>query len=287
VTQKTGKTLQTARSVRALRKLAASWRADGNRIALVPTMGALHDGHLSLIDLARRHADRVIVSIFVNPAQFGPSEDFAAYPRSEASDRARLKKAGVDLVYAPTAAEMYPDGYQTRVAVGALAEMLCGPMRPGHFAGVATVVAKLFVQAWPDIAVFGEKDWQQLAIVRRMARDLDLPVRVLGGPTLREADGLAMSSRNAYLSPREREVAPLLHAVLREAARVTASGEPIQETLKTGERALSKAGFQVEYLEARDGETLAPSSEPKPGSRLFAAARLGKTRLIDNLPITP
>jgi pantoate--beta-alanine ligase len=249
-------------------------------------MGALHEGHLALVATARRECGRVIASIFVNPKQFGPSEDFAAYPRDEAADLGLLRAAGVDLAFLPAVAEMYPPGFATSVAVGGLGEGLCGRRRPGHFAGVATVVTKLLLQSLPDAAYFGEKDYQQLLIIRRLARDLDIPVRIAAVPTVRAADGLALSSRNAYLTTEERRSAPLLARVLREIAGVLA-GEPdaVERELARGRAALERAGLAVEYLELRDAESLAPLAAATAPARIFAAVRLGRTRLIDNMPL--
>jgi len=280
--------LPVARDVGALREMVRGWRAEGLRVALVPTMGALHAGHLSLVRLALARADRVVASIFVNPTQFGPAEDFGAYPRGEAEDAARLASVGCHLLYAPDAAAMYPPGFSTAVTVAGVSEGLCGDSRPGHFQGVATVVAKLLLQALPDLAVFGEKDFQQLQVIRRLVADLDIPVAVLGGPTVRESDGLALSSRNAYLTPAERAMAPTLFRVLTEVAAVLATGEPAGPPLAVGRARLEAAGFgPVEYLEVRDAATLAPLEAVPTGrsARLLAAARLGRTRLIDNVPV--
>jgi pantoate--beta-alanine ligase len=276
--------IQVARSIVALERALVRLRRSG-KVALVPTMGALHKGHLALIRQARRRADRVIVSIFVNPTQFAPNEDFASYPRTFERDVALLADLDIDLVWAPTAEVMYPQGFATRVVPeGAASAGLEDKFRPHFFAGVATVVAKLFTQCRPDIALFGEKDYQQLKVVTRMARDLDLPVRVVGVPTVREADGLALSSRNVRLSPAERAVAPKLHRVLEECARRISSGEPPAAILGDGRRTLEAAGFAVDYLEARDAESLMPLDPAAAGPiRLLVAARLGDTRLIDNL----
>jgi pantoate--beta-alanine ligase len=278
--------IATVRTVKALRRATAGWREAGERIALVPTMGALHEGHLALVRLARRRADRVVVSIFVNPTQFAPNEDFSAYPRPLRDD---LRKLGglADLVFTPGVEEMYPDGAATTVSLsGPAAVGLEDRFRPTHFQGVATVVAKLLIQAMPDVAIFGEKDYQQLKVVTRMARDLHLPVRILGGATVREPDGLALSSRNRYLSPEERARAPRLHAALKDcAAAICAGAEPAEATAKAGE-ALAAAGFAVDYIQARHAETLAPLDAPAGEPiRLLAAARLGRTRLIDNIPV--
>jgi pantoate--beta-alanine ligase len=256
----------------------------GETVALIPTMGALHAGHLALVRLARRRADRVVVSIFVNPTQFAPSEDFATYPRTFAADVKALREARADLVWAPAVADMYPDGFAVQVApAGPAAAGLEDATRPHFFAGVATVVAKLLIQCTPDVAVFGEKDYQQLRVVTAMARDLDLPVKIVGAPTVREADGLAMASRNVYLTPDERAVAPVLHRVLKLCADKIAAGRPIAAILAEGRESLERAGFRVDYLEARDADTLRrPAKGPL---RLLGAATLGRTRLIDNVAV--
>jgi pantoate--beta-alanine ligase len=278
--------LPVVRTVVALRERIAAWGEADETIALVPTMGALHEGHLSLVTLARGLCTRTVVSLFVNPTQFGPHEDLSAYPRNEAGDAAKLAEAGADLLYAPGVAEMYPQGFATRVTVSGLTDHLCGPHRPGHFEGVATVVAKLLLQALPDAAVFGEKDWQQLQVIRRLARDLDVPVEIIGGPTVREADGLAMSSRNAYLGPEERRIAASLNRVLADLARAVAAGEPCRAAEEKAMRSLLEAGFSsVDYVTVADAETLQPIERIGAPARAFAAARLGRTRLIDNLPV--
>ena len=281
-----GRKINVARSIVALeRALVRLQRAE--RIALVPTMGALHRGHLALVRHARRRARRVIVSIFVNPTQFGPTEDFGTYPRTFAQDIAALTDLDVDLVWAPGPDVMYPDGFATKIVPeGPALAGLEDKFRPHFFAGVATVVAKLFTQCRPDIALFGEKDFQQLRVITRMARDLDLPVRVVGVPTVREPDGLALSSRNVYLSAQEREAAPTLYRVLSECAAKIAMARPLAETLADGRRTIEQAGFALDYLEARHAETLAPIASPHAGPvRLLVAARLGKTRLIDNIGV--
>jgi pantoate--beta-alanine ligase len=277
-----------ARTLAALRAQVAAWRAAGERVAMVPTMGSLHEGHLSLIRLAKRHAQRVVASIFVNPTQFAPGEDFDAYPRNEARDAALLAEVGCDLLYAPGVAEMYPDGFSTTVDVAGVSDPLDGQARPGHFSGVATVVSKLLNQCGPDVAVFGEKDYQQLMIIRRMVRDLDLPVEIVGAPTARLEDGLAMSSRNLYLSAAERIVAGRLNGILAAAADELRAGANVAHIEAKGLEALIAAGFQsVDYFEVRHADDL---SAPGPGrlslpARVFVAARIGRTRLIDNMAV--
>lgn len=278
--------LPIARTVADLRAQVAAWRREGLRIGFVPTMGALHDGHLSLVRLAGERAERVVASVFVNPTQFGPNEDFDAYPRDEARDAALLESAGCHLLFAPTVAEMYPPGAATTVTVAGVSEPLDGQARPGHFAGVATVVTKLLNQCAPDVAVFGEKDFQQLAVIRRLVRDLDLPVEILGGPTARAEDGLALSSRNAYLTDAERAVAPRLKAALDNVLGSLRAGGRVDTAEREAVAALLAAGFAaVDYVEARVPETLdrlgpGPVTGPV---RVLAAARLGRTRLIDNI----
>lgn len=271
----------------ALRRTVADWRAAGQRIALVPTMGALHDGHLSLVRAAHERADRVLVSIFVNPTQFAPHEDFDRYPRDLAGDSARLAPVGVDAIYAPTVAAMYPPGHETRVTPGRIAEPMEGTFRPGFFTGVATVVAKLLIQTGPDVALFGEKDYQQLQVIRQLAHDLDLPVEIVGCPIVRETDGLAMSSRNAYLSPADREAACTLCRVLNQTAGQLATGQPFAALHHPALAEIVAAGFdQPDYLDLRDAATLEPLERAgdRPG-RLLVAARLNGTRLIDNLAV--
>lgn len=280
-------TLNTVRTVHDLRDHVAAWRKAGENVALVPTMGALHDGHLSLVALANSKADRVVVSIFVNPIQFGPREDFSRYPRDEQGDLAKLGKAGADLVFAPDTAEMYPQGFSTQVKVGDLTEDLCGAARPNHFDGVATVVAKLLLQCAPDLAVFGEKDYQQLLVIKRLVRDLNIPVEIVGAPIVREADGLALSSRNAYLSASERKTAPLLYRTIAEVAADLAKGRGCDDAVVAARFKLDAAGFRVDYVAVRDPDTLKPLSGPVTRARVLAAAYLGKTRLIDNVPVPP
>ncbi|MGC2128013.1 MAG: pantoate--beta-alanine ligase [Methylovirgula sp.] len=275
-----------ARDVATLRAIVVAWRAAGERIALVPTMGALHAGPLSLVDAAKQRAGRTILSIFVNPTQFAPGEDFTAYPRAFARDVAAFAAAGGDLVFAPEVETIYPADFATTVLVGGPAKAgLEDKFRPDHFAGVATVVAKLFQQCRPDLAVFGEKDYQQLKVIARMVRDLDLGVEIVAAPTLRAKDGLALSSRNEYLSPEERARAPLLYAALLRCREALRNGSALETTLATARGTLATAGFAVDYLEARHAETLAPVVEGEAPVRLLAAAQLGATRLIDNIAV--
>lgn len=273
------------RTLNQIRDATGRFRVRRETVALVPTMGALHRGHLALVNEARRRADRVVVSIFVNPTQFAPHEDFASYPRTFPADIAALTDARADLVWAPRAQVMYPEGFATRIEPGGVAKAgLEDRFRPHFFGGVATVVAKLFTQVAPDVALFGQKDYQQLRVVTQMARDLDLPVKVIGIPTVRERDGLALSSRNAYLSKEERSVAPTLYRVLKDCKARIRAGEPIAAALEHGRAAIGGAGFALDYLEARHALTLAPIASPKDGPvRLLVAAKLGRTRLIDNI----
>ena len=280
--------MQIIRDIEALGPAVAELRAGGRTIALVPTMGALHAGHMALVAEAKRRADHVVASIFVNPLQFGAGEDLATYPRREAADSALLEEAGCALLWTPHASAMYPDGFATTVRVAGLGEGLCGATRPGHFDGVATVVAKLFAQVRPDAALFGEKDYQQLAVIRRLARDLDTGVDVIGVPTQRDADGLALSSRNAYLSDEERAAARALPRALGEAAIAIVSGVAVDEAIERARERLAAAGFDpIDYVELRDARTLAPMQILDRPARLLAAARLGRTRLIDNLAAEP
>jgi pantoate--beta-alanine ligase len=276
-----------ARTVPALHRVLAAYRNSGEKIALVPTMGALHPGHLALIAQAHRRARRVVVSIFVNPTQFAPHEDFASYPRHMAHDLKALGLAKADLVWAPSTAVMYPDGFATRIEPqGAAKAGLEDKFRPHFFGGVATVVAKLFLQVSPDFAMFGEKDYQQLRVISQTAKDLDLPLKIIGVPTVREPDGLALSSRNAYLSAQERAVAPMLYRVLKASAAGIKKGAPIKPILAKGRSEIAHAGFALDYLEARHALTLAPVATRKDGPiRLLVAAKIGKTRLIDNIGV--
>ncbi|MFW2350293.1 pantoate--beta-alanine ligase [Qipengyuania sp.] len=281
--------MQTVTTLADLRPATEALRVQG-RLALVPTMGALHEGHLTLVREARKAAEHVAVSIFVNPRQFGANEDLDAYPRQLARDSALLETEGVALLWAPSPEEVYPEGYATNVSVAGVSDGLCGADRPGHFDGVATVVCKLFNQVRPDMAFFGEKDWQQLAVIRRMARDLDLTLphveAIHGVAIVREADGLAMSSRNAYLSAGQRAAAAALPREMRAAIARLVAGDTAGTVLSELANALAAAGFaSVDYAELRDGRDLAPASDAGPGTRLFVAARIGGTRLIDNMPV--
>lgn len=279
--------VEIVRAVASLRARLASFRRAGETIALVPTMGALHDGHISLVHEAKKHARRVAMSVFVNPAQFAPSEDFSSYPRSPDADAALFAAAEGDLIFVPSVEEMYGEGFATSISLtGPAAAGLEDRFRPNHFAGVATIVAKLLNQFRPDVAVFGEKDFQQLKVVTRMAHDLDFETRILGVPTVRDADGLALSSRNVFLSAKERALAPSLYAALRRCAHDINAGVTIEAALDTARASVAAAGFIPDYLEARHAETLAPVAARGDGPiRLLAAAKLGKTRLIDNIAV--
>ena len=270
------------RTVASLRRLLKEWRADGATVALVPTMGALHDGHRALVDAARERADRVVASLFVNPRQFSPGEDFERYPRNEARDMARFRDFGVDCVYAPSIDAIYGEGFATTVKVAGPGEGLEEEARPGFFGGVATVVLKLLLQSGADVAVFGEKDYQQLLVVTRLVRDLDLEVAIHAVATVREADGLAISSRNAYLDHGQRRLAPRFHATLQEASSALGSGVPPVRALDTARKALEDAFDRVDYLELRDSLGLGPARR---SARLLGAVHLGSTRLIDNVPV--
>ena len=280
--------IDIVRAVADLRARVRAWKAAGLTVGMVPTMGALHEGHLSLVRLAKTRADRVLASVFVNPTQFGPNEDFDAYPRDEARDAELLAGAGCDLMFAPTVAEMYPPGASTTVTVAGVSEPLDGQARPGHFAGVATVVSKLLNQGQPDVAVFGEKDYQQLQVIKRLVADLDLPVEILGAPTARADDGLALSSRNAYLTEAERAQAPALSRALRAAATALKGGARVDSVEAEALAAIRAAGFSsIDYFEVRGASDLARLG-PGPiagDARILTAARLGKTRLIDNIGV--
>ncbi|WP_106640587.1 pantoate--beta-alanine ligase [Allosphingosinicella vermicomposti] len=280
--------MQIIRDLDSLRAAIAALRADRGKIAFVPTMGALHAGHMALICEASARASHVVASVFVNPTQFGPNEDFGRYPRKEAEDSAMLEAHGASLLWLPPVEVMYPEGHATTISVSGISEGLCGASRPGHFDGVATVVAKLFNQVGPDVALFGEKDYQQLAVIRRMAADLDFAVEVASVPTQRDADGLALSSRNAYLSPEERIAARALPRALGDAAQAIQAGGDIGAALQAAQAALDAAGFaSIDYVELRDADTLAPVTSLSRPARILAAARIGTTRLIDNLPVLP
>lgn len=277
--------LPAARSVPALREAVAAWRGQGLRVGLVPTMGALHEGHLSLVRAAKAGCDKVVASLFVNPKQFAPHEDFERYPRDEAGDAKMLASAGCDLLYAPERAAMYPDGFATSVIVANVSTPLEGEFRPHFFGGVATVVTKLLLQCLPDAAFFGEKDYQQLLVIKTLARDLDIPVEIVGCETVREADGLAMSSRNAYLSADERRIAAHLNAAMREAIAAVRAGKAIADAETEAAQKLTAAGFTcIDYVAIREADTLAPVSDLS-HARILAAAWLGKTRLIDNMAV--
>ncbi len=278
--------LPVVHDVSALRNEIAGWRKAGLRVGLVPTMGALHEGHLSLVRAAKEKTDRVVTTLFVNPRQFAPQEDFDRYPRDETGDAAMLASAGCDLLYAPERSAMYPQGFSTNVIVTDVSTPLEGEFRPHFFGGVATVVTKLLLQALPDTAFFGEKDYQQLQVIKRMTRDLDIPVVIEGCATVRESDGLAMSSRNAYLSAGERRIAARLNLILHEAIKAVRGGDAIAVTETEAARQLTAAGFSsVDYLAIRDAETLAPIEDFARPARILAAAWLGKTRLIDNMAV--
>lgn len=283
-----GKAVQIVRDIGALRSAVADLRAEGGTIAFVPTMGALHAGHMALVAEGRRRADHVVASIFVNPTQFGANEDLSTYPRREATDARMLEEGGCALLWSPDVETMYPGGSEIDVRAGSLGDGLDGSARPGHFDGVATVVARLFDQVRPDLALFGEKDYQQLAVIRQMVRDRGLAVEIVGVPTQRDADGLALSSRNAYLSEEERQAARALPRALGEAAAAIRRGSDVADALAAAKERLTKAGFDpVDYVALCDAETLAPVISIERPARLLAAARIGRTRLIDNLAVEP
>ncbi len=281
--------IETVRDAAALRQRIAAWQSAGERVGLVPTMGGIHDGHLALVRAAREGCDRVAATLFVNPKQFGPSEDFATYPRDDARDARLLAEVGAELLFAPGLEEMYPEGFATRVSVSGVTEGLCGPHRPGFFDGVATVVCKLLMQALPDTAYFGEKDYQQLRMVRRMVADLAIPVDIVPVATVREADGLALSSRNDYLTASERQNAPTLYRVLSAIATSLEGGQgSVADLTVWGLGELEGAGFgPIDYLEVRDADTLEPVEVLDKPARVLAAAWLGKARLIDNVAVRP
>jgi pantoate--beta-alanine ligase len=278
--------LPVVRDVPSLRNDVGAWRAAGLKVGLVPTMGALHEGHLSLVRTAKEKCDRVVTTLFVNPRQFAPHEDFERYPRDEAGDAAMLAGAGCDLLYAPERAVMYPEGFSTNVIVSDVSTPLEGEFRPHFFGGVATVVTKLLLQSLPDTAFFGEKDYQQLQVIKRMARDLDIPVAIEGCATVRESDGLAMSSRNAYLSADQRRIAARLNQIMHDTIKAVRAGDAISAAETEAARHVIAAGFaSVDYIAIRDAETLAPVTSLTRPTRILAAAWLGKTRLIDNMAV--
>ncbi|WP_262691237.1 pantoate--beta-alanine ligase [Kordiimonas aestuarii] len=280
------KSIPVVRSVQALRNVVKGWREEGHSVGLVPTMGALHHGHLSLVRAIAEKADRIIVSIFVNPTQFGEGEDFDKYPRTETEDRKKLASTPASLVFAPNAREMYPSGFASKVNVGGISERLEGALRPGHFDGVATVVSKLLLQAMPDVAIFGEKDYQQLAVIRRFVSDLNIPVEIMGGTLIREADGLAASSRNAYLTDQERQVAATFNIALNELTAKVQNGTDIRQAEKEACEALLSAGFlSVDYVAVVDPESLEPLDRLDRNARVLAVARIGGVRLLDNMAI--
>ena len=279
--------MDIVRTVAELRSHISMWRREGQSVALVPTMGSLHAGHLSLMQVGKERSDRVIATIFVNPLQFAPNEDFETYPRREDSDIQKLVEEDIDLLFAPDVNEMYRPNATTTISVSGLTDCLCALSRPGFFDGVATVVTKLLLQALPDIAIFGEKDYQQLLVIKRLATDLDIPVEIIGAPTIREEDGLALSSRNVYLDTKSRSIAPSMYNILTQYASDISNGNDRKKSLQLAKRNMQKSGFEkIEYLDLRSSQTLRACNDIKKPSRLFAAAWLGSTRLIDNLAIT-
>ena len=279
--------MDIVRTVAEMRSHVSMWRRKGLSVALVPTMGSLHAGHLSLMKVGKERSDRVIATIFVNPLQFAPNEDFETYPRREDSDIQKLVEEDIDLLFAPDVNEMYRPDATTTINVGGLTDCLCALSRPGFFDGVATVVTKLLLQALPDIAIFGEKDYQQLLVIKRLATDLDIPVEIIGAPTIREEDGLALSSRNVYLDTKSRSIAPSMYNILNQYASDISNGNDIKKSLQLAKQNMQKSGFEkIEYLDLRSSQTLQACNDIKKPSRLFAAAWLGSTRLIDNLAIT-
>jgi len=274
------------RTIDDLRKNVTHWRQQGHSVGLVPTMGGLHDGHLSLVKLAQQQTDKVIATLFVNPAQFSPEEDFVSYPRDENRDRHLFEASDVDLMFAPTVKEMYPDDHATHIEIDGISQILEGEHRPHFFGGVATIVAKLLLEAMPDIAIFGEKDYQQLCVIRKMVQDLDIPVSIIGAPTIREHDGLAMSSRNRYLTSDQRLIAPELHKTLSAIAKRIRQGEHPKDIIPWAKVHLAQSGFgQMDYIEVCDAETLLPTQNSDRPARILAAIKLGKARLIDNIPV--
>lgn len=278
--------MQIIRTSPELRAAVNAYRKQGKRIAFVPTMGALHAGHLALIEFARKHADVVVSSIFVNPKQFGPNEDYQTYPRQEEADCEKLASKNVEIAYLPDAKSMFPEGFSTKISVEGIKEGLCGASRPGFFDGVALVVSKLLIQVMPDVAVFGEKDYQQLLVITQMAKDLDLPIEIKGAPIVREQDGLAMSSRNVYLNVEERQIAPTIFQTLQLIAGKLQQ-ESVESVLNWGKEQLASKGFRVDYLELRDAAMLKPLDNLHKPARLLVAAFLGKCRLIDNIAVNP
>jgi pantoate--beta-alanine ligase len=278
--------LDIVRTVAELRERVGAWRKENQSVALIPTMGSLHAGHLSLMRLGREQSDKVIATIFVNPLQFAPSEDFETYPREENDDVRKLIDEKVDLLFAPDIKEMYQTGATTTINVGGLTDSLCAVSRPGFFDGVATVVTKLLLQALPDVAIFGEKDYQQLLVIKRLVADLDIPVEIIGGPTIREIDGLALSSRNVYLDSKARSIAPAIYNILNRYASAISKGNDIEKCLKLAKKDIQDAGFgKIDYLDLRNEQTLQRCTTKKEPSRLFAAVWLGSTRLIDNISV--
>ena len=278
--------LDIVRTVTELRGRVGAWRKENQSIALIPTMGSLHAGHLSLMQLGREQCNKVIATIFVNPLQFSPSEDFETYPREENDDVRKLIDEDVDLLFAPDVKEMYQTGAITTINVGGLTDSLCAVSRPGFFDGVATVVTKLLLQALPDVAIFGEKDYQQLLVIKRLVTDLDIPVKIIGGPTIREIDGLALSSRNVYLDPKSRSIAPAIYNILNRYASAISKGNDVEKCLKLAKKDIQDAGFgKIDYLDLRNEQTLQRCTTKEQPSRLFAAVWLGSTRLIDNISV--
>ena len=278
--------LDIVRTVTELRERVGAWRKENQSVALIPTMGSLHAGHLSLMQLGREQCNKVIATIFVNPLQFSPSEDFETYPREENDDVRKLIDEDVDLLFAPDVKEMYQTGATTTINVGGLTDSLCAVSRPGFFDGVATVVTKLLLQALPDVAIFGEKDYQQLLVIKRLVTDLDIPVKIIGGPTIRELDGLALSSRNVYLDPKSRSIAPAIYNILNRYASAISKGNDIEKCLKLAKKDIQDAGFgKIDYLDLRNEQTLQRCTTKEEPSRLFAAVWLGSTRLIDNISV--